>query len=171
MPNRKYQFVGTYFFGSSFQREVKIYIRLCRFLDKSIEYFCNPTVSKGWNRNIELQNAHLLHLSKKVHCCHGIHSSSHPLFGGRQANWGDVANILSFITLNGLEKRAALRPAELCLAELKLPGFIAGHYSPWPLEKEEGSVENIQRGSVRTGVMVTVYCISCPHYLFCFSQS
>lgn len=39
-------------------------------------------------------------------------------------------NVLSFITRNVVEKRAALRPAELRLAELKLPAFIAGHYSP-----------------------------------------
>lgn len=43
---------------------------------------------------------------------------------------GNVANILSFITHNMSEKRAALSPAELHLAELKLPGFIADHYSP-----------------------------------------
>ena len=99
-------------------------------MDESIQYFCNPTVSEGRNRNAELQNAHLFHLSRKDNCSHGINNSRHPLFGGRQAKWGDVANILPFITCNVSEKRAALRPAELCLAELKLPAFIAGHYSP-----------------------------------------
>lgn len=45
-------------------------------------------------------------------------------------NGGMWQNILSFITRNVSEKRAALRPTELRLVELKLPAFIAGHYSP-----------------------------------------
>jgi len=94
-----------------------------------MEYFCNPTISKGWNRNIELQNACLFHLSRKDNCSDIINNSRHPLFSGRQEKRGDVENVLSFITLNVSEKRAALRPAELCLAELKPSAFIAGHYS------------------------------------------
>lgn len=72
----------------------------------------------------------------------------------------ECANILSFITHNMSEKRAALRPAELHLAELKLPAFIAGHYSPWPLEKEKDTLENIQHGSVGTEVIVALITCS-----------
>lgn len=65
-------------------------------MDERIEYFCNPTVSKGWNRNIELQNARLFHLSSKDNCSHGINRSRQPLFGGRQAKSGDVAKRFVF---------------------------------------------------------------------------
>lgn len=119
----------------------------------SVEDFCSLAVCKDWDRNPELQNAHLFHLSRKENCSHGITNSRHPLFWGRQARWGDVASILPFITLNISERRAALQPAELHLAELQLPVFIAGHYSPWQLEKEEDSLKNIQHGPVGTGLL------------------
>lgn len=80
---------------------------------------------------------------------------------------GTVASILPFITLSISERRAALRPAELHLAEPKLPVFIAGHYSPWQLEKEEDSLKNIHRIGLWGHEQHSI-CSIFPAFIICF---
>lgn len=103
MPSGKCWLVSTdFFFFLIFISMGSQNLQLC-FIDavfqrdERIEYFCSPTVSKGWKRNTVLQNICLFHLSRKDNCCHGINNSRHPLFGGRKQTggmWQTVCHLL-----------------------------------------------------------------------------